>query len=251
MLVALAAAFAWSANRRWQLLKVGRPREPPRPPRRAPQGHVRVRLRPEEDELLPARRAGSQAHLRRLHRAAPPHAHALGPRLRSRVQPVGPRRRARAPARRRRCRSATSTSSSRTSPPRSSSSARSSSSTTASSSRGADDALGRGPPHPRDHPHDDDRRHGLRRRVARALARATRDMPCGAGDAALCAPRPARSTAHFGGRAGRTRRRRLVASARRPPARSSPCCSRTPARRTSSSSRTSASGRTRRWCSSS
>ncbi len=140
-------------------------------PDRAPQGHVRVRVRPEEDGVLPARRAGPQAHLRRLPGAAAALHHALGARLRSGLQPVDPRPPARAPAPRRRRaagrhlrvhqgRHRLAGDLRRAGLPL----------LPRHQARGADDPLGGGHAHPRHHHHHDGRRHGLRRRLDRPLA---------------------------------------------------------------------------------
>ena len=94
LLVVAWSAFGWSAIRRWQLLRTGQPAARFDRIGERLLGTWRYALRAGEDGLLPARRARSQAHLRRLRRAPPPHAHALGARLRPDVQPLRPRARA-------------------------------------------------------------------------------------------------------------------------------------------------------------
>ena len=163
VIVGALAVFAWSASQRWQLLRVGRrdriDRIGERISRRPP-----LRVRAEEDGLLPAGRARPQAHLRRLHgaaRCARSCSGAAASTRRSTSGSSGPTRSSARPrlrvreGRRRDARA---------------SSARSSSSTTASSSPEARMTLSRrGHAHPRHHRHDDARRHGLRRRVASSL----------------------------------------------------------------------------------
>ena len=135
-----------------------------RPDRRAAQGHVRVRLPPEEDALLPGRGPGTPAHLRRVPGAPAPVADALGPRLRPGLQPLDPRAQARPPLRR----GAAARRDLRVPEGRHRLDGHRRGARLHLLPRhqagGADDALGGGPAHPRDHPGDDARRHGLRRR---------------------------------------------------------------------------------------
>ncbi len=171
LMFAAFAMFAWSASRRWHLLQIGRPEARLDHLKARLQGTWRFAFRQEKMDYYNPAGIAHKVNLRGLRPPQLPRSRPLGQRVLRALQPVGTRPRA-APRAGLRAREGL---------PRGVRHLRHARLFLLPDRRQAeaDGAEPRRPAHHRDHLHDDDRRHGLRRRIARSCIEAGRVLRLG------------------------------------------------------------------------